>query len=77
VEILLTIILSLFVLKIVINMDKENINWNQVRIDASINIMNAILSSSIMVFIFQFIFKRQIADIAVSYADKLIEELKK
>lgn len=55
----------------------SDINWNQVRIDASINIMNAILSSSIMVFIFQFIFKRQIADIAVSYADKLIEELKK
>lgn len=60
-------------------MDSNNsdINWTQVRIDASINIMNAILSSSIMVFIFQFIFKRQIADIAVSYADKLIEELKK
>ena len=59
-------------------MDNNNsdINWTQVRIDASINIMNAILSSSIMVFIFQFIFKRQIADIAVSYADKLIEELK-
>lgn len=76
-EILLGIILSLFVFNIFINMDKENINWNQVRIDASINIMNAILSSSIMVFIFQFIFKRQIADIAVSYADKLIEELKK
>ena len=55
----------------------DNIDWNQVRIDASINIMNAILSSSIMVFIFQFIFKRQIADIAVEYADKLIEELKK
>ena len=59
----------------VVNMN--NINWNQVRIDASINIMNAILSSSIMVFIFQFIFKKQIADIAVEYADKLIEELKK
>ena len=55
----------------------DNINWEQVMIDASINIMNAILSSSIMVFIFQFIFKRQIADIAVSYADKLIDELKK
>ena len=55
----------------------NEINWNQVRVDASINIMNAILSSSIMLFIFQFIFKRQIADIAVSYADKLIEELKK
>ena len=58
-------------------MNNTDIDWNQVRIDASINIMNAILSSSIMVFIFQFIFKRQIADIAVSYADKLIEELKK
>lgn len=58
-------------------MEKENINWNEVRINASINIMNAILSSSIMVFIFQFIFKKQIVDIAVEYADKLIEELKK
>jgi hypothetical protein len=28
-------------------------------------------------FIFQFVFKRQVADIAVEYADKLIEELKK
>ena len=55
----------------------NDINWQQVRIDASINIMNAILSSSIMAFIFQYIFKREIADIAVSYADKLIEELKK
>ena len=53
------------------------INWEEVRINASINIMNAILSNSIMVFILQFVFKKQIADIAVSYADKLIEELKK
>jgi hypothetical protein len=58
-------------------MENSTVNWEEVRINASINIMNAILSSSIMVFIFQFIFKRQIADIAVSYADKLIEELKK
>lgn len=57
--------------------NKEDINWNEVRINASINIMNAILSSSIMVFVFQFIFKKQIADIAVEYADKLVEELKK
>jgi len=55
----------------------NNINWEQVRADASINIMNAILSSSIMTFVLQFIFKRQLADLAVSYADKLIEELKK
>ena len=30
-----------------------------------------------MMFIFQFIFKKKIADIAVKYADKLVEELKK
>ena len=58
-------------------MANSTVNWEEVRINASINIMNAILSSSIMVFIFQFIFKRQVADIAVEYADKLIEELKK
>jgi hypothetical protein len=58
-------------------MDNSTVNWEEVRINAAINIMNAILSSSIMVFIFQFIFKRQVADIAVEYADKLVEELKK
>ena len=56
--------------------ENSTVNWKDVRINASINIMNAILSSSIMVFIFQFIFKRQVADIAVEYADKLVEELK-
>ena len=55
----------------------DEINWEQVRIDAAINVMNSILSSSIMVFVFQFVFKRQIADIAVEYADRLVEELKK
>lgn len=58
-------------------MENNDINWQQVRIDAAINIMNAILSSSIMMFIFQFIFKKEVADIAVNYADKLVEELKK
>ena len=58
-------------------MDNSTVNWEEVRINAAINVMNSILSSSIMVFIFQFIFKRQIADIAVEYADKLVEELKK
>lgn len=36
----------------------NNINWEQVRIDAAINIMNAILSSSIMTLVIQFIFKK-------------------
>ena len=58
-------------------MENNDINWEQVRVDAAINIMNAILSSSIMMFIFQFIFKKEVADIAVNYADKLVEELKK
>ena len=59
-------------------MDNDsNVNWNQVRVDAAINIMNAILSSSIMTLIIQFIFKKQISDIAVEYADKLVEELRK
>lgn len=52
-------------------------DWEQIRVDAAINIMNAILNSSIMVFLFQFVFKKQVADVAVSYADKLVEELKK
>lgn len=58
-------------------MENSTVNWEEVRVNAAINIMNAILSSSIMVFIFQFIFKRQVADIAVEYADRLVEELKK
>ena len=56
---------------------EQNVNWEQARVDAAINIMNAILSNSIMVFVLQFLFKKQISDIAVEYADKLIEELKK
>lgn len=58
-------------------MNNDAINWEQVRVNASINIMNAILSSSVMVFIFQFIFKKQISDIAVEYADKLVQELRR
>jgi len=57
--------------------DNTGINWEQARVDAAINIMNAILSSSVMTFVLQFIFKRQLADLAVDYADKLIEELKR
>lgn len=56
---------------------KNNVDWEQIRIDAAINIMNAILSSSLMTFVLQFIFKKQIADLAVKYADELVEELKK
>lgn len=58
-------------------MENNDINWQQVRIDAAVNVMNAILSSSVLVFIFQFVFRKQISDIAVGYADKLVEELKR
>ena len=59
-------------------MEEQNIiNWQQVRVDAAINIMTAILSSSIMVFVVTFIFRKQVSDLAVAYADKLVEELKK
>lgn len=55
----------------------DDINWKQVRIDASINIMNAILSSTFTTFIIEFVFRKQISDLAVWYADKLVEELQK
>ena len=58
-------------------MDSTNIDWNQVRANAAINIMNAILSSSVMVFVITFIFRKQVSDLAVMYADKLVSELKK
>lgn len=52
-------------------------DWAQVRADAAINAMNAMLSNSVVMFIIQFIFKKQIAEIAVDYANKLVEELRK
>lgn len=59
-------------------MDNRNdINWDQVRIDAAINVMNAIMSSSVMMFILQYVFKKQVADIAIRQADQLVKELRK
>lgn len=54
----------------------NNTDWKQVRIDASINIMNALLSNSFLAFVLEFIFRKQLASLAVKYADELIEELK-
>mgnify|MGYP006908844751 CR=1 FL=1 len=53
------------------------VNWQQVQADAAINAMNALLSNSFILFILQFIFKKEVADLAVSYADNLVKELKK
>ena len=43
--------------------------------DDGINVMNAILSSSVMTFVLQYIFKKQVADIAIRQADQLVSEL--
>lgn len=53
------------------------IDWEQVRVDAAVNALNALLSSSVVAFILQYIFRRELSDIAVRHADKLVEELKK
>ena len=53
------------------------IDYEQVRVNAAMNVMNAILSSSLMFLIVQFIMKREIVDVCIKYADALIEELKK
>lgn len=58
-------------------MADDGINWEQVRVDAAINVMNAILSSSVMTFVLQYIFKKQVADIAIRQADQLVSELQK
>lgn len=53
------------------------IDYGEVRVNAAINAMNALLSSSFMIFIFEFVFRKQLADIAVKYADQLVMELQK
>ena len=58
-------------------MADDGIIWEQVRVDAAINVMNAILSSSVMTFVLQYIFKKQVADIAIRQADQLVSELQK
>lgn len=53
------------------------IDYEEVRVNAAINAMNALLSSSFMIFIFEFVFRKQLADIAVKYADQIVMELQK
>ena len=53
------------------------IDYEEIRVNAAINAMNALLSSSFMIFIFEFVFRKQLADIAVKYADQLVIELQK
>ena len=53
------------------------LNYEEIRVNAAMSVMNAILSSSLMFLIVQFIMKKEIADVCIKYADALIEELKK
>lgn len=53
------------------------IDYRQVRIDAAINVMNAILSSSLMTFLLEYVFRKEVSKLAVEYADDLVAELQK
>jgi hypothetical protein len=52
-------------------------DYGEIRANAAISALNGLLSSSIIVFVLEFLFRKQVVDIAVGYADKLVAELKK
>lgn len=52
------------------------VNWEEVRINAAINAMNSLLSSSFVTFLIEFVLRKDVAKIAVKYADELVKELK-
>lgn len=58
-------------------MENNNINYEEVRINAAINALNALLSTSLIVFIIEFVFRKSLAKLAVQYANQLVAELKK
>ncbi len=53
------------------------IDYEEVRANAAINALNGLLGSSLTLFILEFVFKKQLAELAVKYADELVEQLKK
>ena len=53
------------------------VDYEKIRANAAISALNGLLSSSIIVFVLEFLFRKQVVDIAVGYADKLVAELKK
>jgi hypothetical protein len=53
------------------------VDYEEIRANAAISALNGLLSSSIIVFVLEFLFRKQVVDIAVGYADKLVAELKK
>lgn len=51
------------------------VDYEEIRANAAISALNGLLSSSIIVFVLEFLFRKQVVDIAVGYADKLVAEV--
>ena len=64
-------------LKNITNPQLDSINWNQVRVDASINFLNAILETTKHSVAEQSVINNIYVRTAIGYADALIKELKR
>lgn len=64
-------------LKNIANPQPDSINWNQVRIDAAISALNALLETTKHSVLEEITVKDVFAKAAVGYADKLVYELKR
>ena len=64
-------------LKNITNPQLDSINWNQVRVDASINFLNAILETTKHSVTEQSVINNIYVRTAIGYADALIKELKR
>lgn len=64
-------------LKNIANPQPDSINWNQVRIDAAISILNALLETTKHSVLEELAVRDIFAKTAVGYADKLVYELKR
>lgn len=64
-------------LKNIANPQPDSINWNQVRIDAAISILNALLETTKHSVLEELAVRDMFAKTAVGYADKLVFELKR
>lgn len=53
------------------------VDYNQVRVDAAVNALNGLLTSSFKIFVLEFLFRKEIAKVAVKYADDLVDELQR
>lgn len=53
------------------------VDYNQVRVDAAVNALNGLLTSSVKIFVLEFLFRKEIAKVAIKYADDLVDELQR